>query len=328
LQDLFKPQIERSPLNARNVDNLPIHEHLNEQHKKREERHKNKVTEKERLEEEKRNFKVKSERTQNLLRRMKKSSCEELFRVLLATIDFRKNQEAMSASLSPKKAAVDVNESFAELVSTLRAHEVEMVEEKRDGGGGEHNSTNWKEKTLLPSSCDPTLLDDKVANLITPLLERHKSYPMSLEYFTSLVMLELERVGVESLDIVRTLRNRARQNRARAVELLKESPTNSPEKDKVKKGGKNRFKKAATIIKLFHPSINKKSSQLVMNRSRARAGGDLLFTQLHSAQKHIDQRLLQARKQKEREEDEHCTFKPKLVSKQSKGRYRAREEGS
>ncbi|GMI19702.1 hypothetical protein TrRE_jg9769 [Triparma retinervis] len=324
-KDLFKPQIERSPLNARNVDNLPIHEHLTEQNKKREERHKYKVLQKERMEEEKRNFKVKSERTQNLLRRMKKSSCEELFRVLLATIDFRKNQAAMSSSsLSPKKAPMDVNESFAELVSTLKVHEGE--EEEGEGGGGD-TITNWKEKTLLPSSCDPTLLDDKVSNLITPLLERHKSYPMSLEYFTSMVMLELERVGVESLDIVRTLRNRARQNRARAAELSKEEPpaemVASPEKKR--KGGKNRLKQAANIIKLFHPSINKKSSQIVMNRSKARAGGDLLFAQLHNAQKHIEAKIQLARKQQEREEDEKCTFKPKLVSKQSAGRYKARE---
>jgi len=79
-KDLFKPQIERSPLNARNVDNLPIHEHLTEQNKKRVEKHRVKIKEKERKEDERRNFKVKSERTQNLLRRMKKSSCEEVRR--------------------------------------------------------------------------------------------------------------------------------------------------------------------------------------------------------------------------------------------------------
>jgi len=67
-------------LNARNVDNLPIHEHLTEQNKKRVEKHRVKIKEKERKEDERRNFKVKSERTQNLLRRMKKSSCEEVRR--------------------------------------------------------------------------------------------------------------------------------------------------------------------------------------------------------------------------------------------------------
>jgi len=39
-----------------------------------------------------------------------------------------------------------------------------------------------------------------------------------------------------------------------------------------------------------------------MNRSKARAGGDLLFNQLHNAQKHIDNKKEAARKQKEVEE--------------------------
>jgi len=116
-------------------------------------------------------------------------------------------------------------------------------------------STNWREKTLLPSSCDPTLLDDNVANLITPVLERHKSYPMSLEYFTSLVMMELDRVGLESLDIVRTLRNRARNNRARAKEIAKSS-------DKKGKGKQKLKNTTSAIINMFHPSINNKSKEL------------------------------------------------------------------
>lgn len=299
----FKPEIGRSPLNARNIDNLPIHEHLTAVDKKSQEMKKAKLDSHAAKAKEDRVFKA-NPASQKLLQNMKRRSCEELFRVLLATVDFARSK-AMSG-------VVNVNDSFAELVSN-------MQDEEEEEGAGEEGGGAWRVKLLDPTKCNPDLLDDNVAKIIKPLLARHQGSSLSLDFFLSLAVVELDRVGVEALDVVRTLRNRAREKKKLIAETKEgggEMGPNFPPTKKLK--GKAKFRAVSNIVRQFHPSINKNSAKLA-NRGNKKGRGELLFIALHSAQKVIDQKVENLRKQKMAEEAEECTFRPKLVAHTYKG---------
>ena len=183
----------RSPLNARNVENLPIHEHLSGLDKKSQEVKKVKAEGREAQEKEIRTFKA-NKKSQKMLESMKRQSCEELFRVLLATIDFKRQG-------GDRKG--DVNESIAELVADMQ--------DEVGGEGVEAGRGDWRVKLLDATLCDPDLLDDNVSKIVKPLLARHQGSPMSLNLFVDLAIIELDRVGIEALDVVRTMRNRQRE---------------------------------------------------------------------------------------------------------------------
>ncbi|GMH52863.1 hypothetical protein TL16_g01328 [Triparma laevis f. inornata] len=293
----FKPEIGRSPLNARNVENLPIHEHLSELTKKSLEAKKVKVEGREAQDKESRMFKA-NPKSQKMLANMKKQSCEELFRVLLATIEFKKQGN---------KASVD--DSIAELVGRMQDEE-----EGGLGGGGD-----WREKLLDATKCDPNLLDDNVAKIVKPLLARHQGSPMTLDLFVDLTVIELERVGVEALDVVRTMRNRQREQRAIALKANVEEEKGGFKGPIKRLKGIAKFKAVASAVKQFHPSINKNSKRIANSQSR-RGKGELLFTSLHAAQKMLEVRRETLRKQKIKEEDDECTFKPEFFAKTYKGK--------
>jgi len=299
----FKPEIGRSPLNARNVDNLPIHEHLTAVDKKSQELKKAKLDSHEAKEKEGREFKA-NPKSEKLLQKMKKRSCEELFRVLLATVDFEGSKSRLGG-------VVNVNDSFAELVSNMQQEEEGLAEDEEVGGA-------WRSKLLDPTKCNPDLLDDNVSKIIKPLLARHQGSPLSLEFFLSLVVVELDRVGVEAVDVVRTLRNRAREKKKLMADREEGGGGEKAGSPINKLKGKARFRAVSNIVKQFHPSINKNSAKIV-NRGKKKGRGELLFTTLHSAQKIIDAKLDNLRKQKQAEEDIECTFKPTLVAHTYKG---------
>ena len=324
----FKPEIGRSPLNARNVDNLPIHEHLTAVDKKSQELKKAKLNSHEAKVKGDRVFKA-NPKSDKLLQNMKKRSCEELFRVLLATVDFEGSTTARLGGV------VNVNDSFAELVSNMQDEERLAEDEEADGAwrskvrscdsdfvgyvatANSDGVSNVNSSQLLePTKCNPDLLDDNVSKIVKPLLARHQGSPLSLEFFLSLVVVELDRVGVEALDVVRTLRNRAREKKKLMAESKEEGggaggKADSQANKKFK--GRARFRAVSNIVKQFHPSINKNSAKM-LNRGKRKGRGELLFTTLHSAQKIIDAKLDNLRKQKLAEEDIECTFKPKVRS--------------
>lgn len=323
-KDWFKPTIERSPLNARNVDNLPIHEHLTVLDQKSKEKHRNKVESIESEKVEKMNFKVTNVKSQKLLHEMKIKSCEELFRVLLATVHFRESAASRSDD-------VDASESFAKLIISIQDEEEdeEKLDEKEtkkdEDRGSKGKFESWRSEQLKADHCDPTLLDDCVRKVVEPLLLRLKGSSVPLELFCRVVMLELERVGLESLGVARAIRSRQRQSKAISRKIAASNASGFKSKGSSKRG------KDATsrIVKMFHPSINKKSTELVMSRSKKRCTGDLLFVQLHAAQTHIDRKKDMARKKRLEEEDATCTFQPTLVArykKKSSQRCLTREE--
>ena len=304
-KDWFQPETGRSPLNARNVDNLPIHEHLYNEDKKTNVKKAVVMGEAEKVRNDKMTFKV-LPMSERLLGSVKRKACEELFRVLLATIDFKKSSEG---NVEKSSRAITLTGMEEMIMSFQMEEEEEEDEEKKLGEmGGE---AEWRSKLLDTTKCDAELLDEEVCKIVRPILTRHVGTGeggMSLDNFCDLVVLELDRVGVESLGIIRSLRSKQKDVARRGRMQV--------EMEKKKVAGEE------SAVTMFHPEINRKSRQ-IMKQRRQSGRGLLLFSTLHHAQKIFMAKRKVLVKQHQAVQDEECTFKPTLVSNyKGTGRYR------
>ena len=123
---------------------------------------------------------------------------------------------------------------------------------------------------------------------------------MALETFCDLLYLELDRVGAESLGIIRALQanrkdleRRARGTRDQERRREKADPS----------GAVNRH----------HPQINGHSRR-IMRKNLPPGRGPLLFETLYQAQHLFELKRADLKKRQDMKTKEECTFQPTLVA--------------
>ena len=288
----FKPEIGRAPLGARNVDNLPIHLHLYNETKKSLVRKKKKVTDIKKEDDQKAAFRALPE-SARLLHNVKRRACEELFRVLLG----EQGDEGES----------DDKDDTASVADTARKNKVEGEGEAANSGDDEDakqakartESAAWRSALLSTNTCDVSILPSSVATMISPILHRHKQDDIGLDYFCGLMMVELDRVGVEALS-----------GDLRGCSI-------GTNRNSTKGGGTG----ASAVVSTFHPSINSKSKKIVKQGGRNQ-NVEPLFARLFRSQELWESRNKVKQGEREKEVMGECTFRPKLVTSKYRSRYR------